>query len=158
MIIGFITVFSWSLSCGFAENASFESYGIICWSLTPSSLPGELSTDKQDGDDFFSTRKVCAVSHRSNKTTGSSRTLHCSVVVFWTYMYMHLRRGFFVKWYIIYRMADNFRGGANFRYFRGWLGSHENFHPRKLMPTVPVIWVRDDGRGHKHRGMAAKLL
>ena len=30
----------------FAENASFMSYGIVCLSLLPSSLPGELSMDK----------------------------------------------------------------------------------------------------------------
>ena len=63
-IIGFFVVFL-GMFCrvAFAENALFKSYGIICWSLPPSWLPGELSMDKQDSDGFFSTRKVCVVSH-----------------------------------------------------------------------------------------------
>jgi hypothetical protein len=32
----------------FAENASFKSSGGICWSPLLSSLPGDLSMDKQD--------------------------------------------------------------------------------------------------------------
>ena len=45
---------------------------------------------------------------------------------------------------------------GNFRYFRGWFGSHEIFPPPKLMPTV--MWYYDDGRGHKHRGSAANTF
>ena len=30
----------------FTKNALFESYGIICWSPTPSSLPGEFSINE----------------------------------------------------------------------------------------------------------------
>ena len=42
----------------FLENASFQSSGAICWSLLPSSLPGELSMAKRNSDGFFSTFKV----------------------------------------------------------------------------------------------------
>jgi hypothetical protein len=56
----------------FTENASFKSYGVICWPLPPFLLPGELSMDNGDSNDFFSTQGLCMVSHRSNKTTGSS--------------------------------------------------------------------------------------
>ena len=35
-------------------------------------LPGELSTDEADNSGFFSTQRVCMVSYRSSKTTGSS--------------------------------------------------------------------------------------
>ena len=35
----------------------------------------------------------------------------------------------------IYRIAGNFRGGANFRYFRDYPVSHEIFHPRNFSPT-----------------------
>ena len=46
------------------------SYGSICRSPLPSSLPGELSMAKQDSDGFFSTRKIYyMVGYRS---TGSS--------------------------------------------------------------------------------------
>ena len=36
--------------------------------------PGKLSTDEADdsGFGFFSTQRVCMISYRSNKTTGSS--------------------------------------------------------------------------------------
>ena len=47
------------------------SSGIICSSLPPSSLPGELLMDKQDSDGYFLIQIVCMVSNRSNKTTGS---------------------------------------------------------------------------------------
>ena len=71
--IGFFMVFSTFLPFGFSsENASFKSYGVICWSPHPSSLPGKLSTAKRDSDGFFSARKVYMVSYRSNNTTGSS--------------------------------------------------------------------------------------
>ena len=56
----------------FPENTLFKSYGVICRSPLPSSLPGELSTAKRDSDGFFSTRKVYMVSYRSNNKTGSS--------------------------------------------------------------------------------------
>jgi hypothetical protein len=72
----FYRVFLWCFQ-GFcrvalAENASFKSSGVICCPPPPFSLPGELSMDNGDSNDFFSTRGVCMVSHRSNKTTGSS--------------------------------------------------------------------------------------
>jgi hypothetical protein len=57
----------------FAENASFKSSGVICWSPSPLSLLGELSMDKRDSNGLIlSTRKVCMVSHGSNKTIGTS--------------------------------------------------------------------------------------
>ena len=62
----------------FPENALFKSYGVICWSPLPSSLPGEFSTAKRDSDGFFSARKVYMVSYRSNNTTGSSL-----IVLYW---------------------------------------------------------------------------
>jgi hypothetical protein len=37
----------------FAKNASFKSSDVICWSLPPSSLPGELSMEKRDSNGFF---------------------------------------------------------------------------------------------------------
>ena len=57
----------------FAENTSFESYGIICWSPTSSFVPGERLMDKHDGNGFFSTQKECVVSrtYTSNKITSS---------------------------------------------------------------------------------------
>jgi hypothetical protein len=55
----------------FAENISFKSSGIICWSPLPSSLPGKFSTDKRDSTGFFSTQKACMIGHRSYKATGS---------------------------------------------------------------------------------------
>ena len=67
--IGFFMVFSTFLPFGFP---SFKSYGVICWSRLPSSLPGELSTAKRDSDGFFSTQKVYMVSYRSNNMTGLS--------------------------------------------------------------------------------------
>ena len=36
---------------------------------------------------------------------------------------------------LLYRIAGNFRGGANFRYFRDYPVSHEIFHPRNFPPT-----------------------
>ena len=42
----------------FLENALFKSYGGICWSSRSSSLLDELSMNKRDSDDFFSTRVV----------------------------------------------------------------------------------------------------
>ena len=60
------------LLCDFTENTSFKSSGIICWPPLPSLLPDELSRDKRDSDGFFSTRRVCIVSRRSNKMTSSS--------------------------------------------------------------------------------------
>ena len=57
----------------FAENALFKSSGVICWSPPPSSLPSELSMDKQDSNGFFSTRIVCMASDRSSNMTGSSQ-------------------------------------------------------------------------------------
>ena len=39
------------------------------------------------------------------------------------------------KVHTIYRIAGNFRGGANFRYFRDYPASHEIFHPRNFPPT-----------------------
>ena len=68
-IIGFFMVFSRFSRVAFARNTSFESYGIIYWPPMSSSLPGELLMDKWDSNGFFSTRKVCVVSH---KTTSSS--------------------------------------------------------------------------------------
>jgi hypothetical protein len=63
----------------FAENALFKSSGVICWPLPPFSLPGELSMDNGDSNDFFSIRRVCMVSHRSNKTTGSSLVVYSTL-------------------------------------------------------------------------------
>ena len=45
----------------FTENVLFVSSGVICWSLLPSLLPGELSMGR-DSDGFFSTGKVSIVS------------------------------------------------------------------------------------------------
>ena len=73
MLLGFSWRFQAMHCVDFVENALFKSSGVICWSPPPSSLPGELSMDKRDSDGFFSTQKVCMVSHRSNNTTGSSR-------------------------------------------------------------------------------------
>ena len=52
-------------------------------------------------------------------------------------------------------MAGNFCGVLIFVIFVVDLVVMKIFHPRKLMPTVPVIRVRDDGRGHKHLGSEA---
>ena len=40
-----------------------------------------------------------------------------------------------LRYIIIYRIAGNFRGGANFRYFRDYPASHEIFYPRIFPPT-----------------------
>ena len=70
--IGSLWCFQGFYCLAFAENASFKSFGVICWSPPPSALPGELSMYKQDSDGFFSTRIVCMASGRSSNTTGSS--------------------------------------------------------------------------------------
>ena len=49
-----------------------SSSGIICWSRLSSLLPGELLMDKWESNIFFWIRRVGMVSHRSNKTIGSS--------------------------------------------------------------------------------------
>jgi hypothetical protein len=56
----------------FTENASFKSFGVIYWSPPPFSLPGELSMDKKTVVASFQLKRVCMISHRSIKTTGSS--------------------------------------------------------------------------------------
>ena len=49
----------------------------VSWSPPPSSLvPSKLSTNEADDSSFFSTRRVCMVSYRSNKTIGSSLIEH----------------------------------------------------------------------------------
>ena len=60
-----------------AENALFKSSGVICWSPPPSSLSGKFSMDKRDSDGFFSTRRVCMISRRSNNMSGSSLIVAC---------------------------------------------------------------------------------
>ena len=71
--IGSFVVFSRFYCLAFTENASFKSYGIICWSPPPSLLPGKLLINKRDSHGFFWTQIVC--SHNSNKTTSSSLIL-----------------------------------------------------------------------------------
>ena len=46
-----------------------------------------------------------------------------------------------------YRIAGNFQGVANFRYFRDYPASHEIFHPRNFPPTnfQSVIAYRASG-------------
>jgi hypothetical protein len=56
--------------CGFSQK--LKCFGVICWSPTPSLLGSELSMDKRDSNGFFSTRRVCTASNRSNKTIGLS--------------------------------------------------------------------------------------
>ena len=73
-VIGFVTVFQGFCRVTFAENASFKSYGIICWSLPPSSLPNDVSMDKRDSTNFFLTLRVCMSSYSSQNTTNSSLT------------------------------------------------------------------------------------
>ena len=73
-VMGFFTVFSRFCRVGFAENASFKSYGVIFWSLPPSSLPNDILMDKRDSNNFFSTREVCMYSDSSQNTTASSLT------------------------------------------------------------------------------------
>ena len=73
-VIGFFMVFSRFCHVAFAENASFKSYGIIYWPLPPSSLPKDISMDKKDSNNFFSTRRVCTSSNSSQYTTDSSTT------------------------------------------------------------------------------------
>ena len=58
----------------FAENALFKSYGVIYWSLPPSLLPNDVSIDKRDSNNFFSTQRVCVSSDSSKNTTDSSLT------------------------------------------------------------------------------------
>ncbi len=55
----------------FAENTTFKSSGVICWSLPPSSLLGELSMDKKDSNGFFSRSVVCRSSDSSYNSTDS---------------------------------------------------------------------------------------
>ena len=57
--------------------------------------------------------------------------------------------------YTVWRV---FSWGANFRYFRGWLGSHEIFPPTKINAYGDIMRVHDDGRGQKHRGSAANTF
>ena len=56
----------------FLENASFKSYGDICWSSRSSSLLDELSVYRRDSDDFFSTRVAYRSSYSSHNSTDSS--------------------------------------------------------------------------------------
>ena len=58
----------------FTDNASFKSYGVICWSLLPSSLPNDVSMDKRDSSNFFSTQRVCMSSDSSQSTINSLLT------------------------------------------------------------------------------------
>ena len=55
-----------------AENASFNSFGIICQSPLFSSLPDELPMDRRDSDGFFSTKLVSRPSVSSYNTTDLS--------------------------------------------------------------------------------------
>ena len=50
-----------------------------------------------------------------------------------------------IAWYNIpgYNRKVRYHMAGNFCYFRGWLGRHENFHSRKLMPvpaSSPGAW------------------
>ena len=56
-----------------------------------------------------------------------------------------------------YRIASNFRGGANFRYFMVDLAVTKFSHPRKLMSTY-VSQSSFDGHGHKQRGQYFPVL
>ena len=109
----------------FPESASFKSYGAICRSLLPSSLPGELSTAKRDSDGFFSTRKVYMVGYRYNNMTGSSLII------------VHCQRSFLaISAY--YCIAGNFRGRKLSRISRFF--SHlRKFSPRNSRHATPIM-------------------
>ena len=62
----------------FAENTLFKSSGIICWSRLPFSLPGELSMDRGDNNDFFLARLVC----RSSQSMLRPPEVHICTVYF----------------------------------------------------------------------------
>ena len=64
-VIGFCVVLSRFLLWGFCWNVSFKSSGIICWSLLPSSLPGELLMDKQDSNGFLAVLSQVAMNNSS---------------------------------------------------------------------------------------------
>ena len=60
-------VFSMFYHVAFAENTSFKTSGIICWSWPHFSLPGELLMDKRDNNGFYTLAKLArARIHVSN--------------------------------------------------------------------------------------------
>ena len=56
----------------FAKNASFKSYGVICLSSLPPTLPEELLMDRRNSSEFFLRRRVCILSDSFCRTTDSS--------------------------------------------------------------------------------------
>ena len=82
----------------FAENASFKTFGIICWSPLPFSFTGEHSMDKRDSNGFFPTQKVCMASHRPNNMTGSSL-----IVAYWQRSFLAIYNQIFWWFFTIWR-------------------------------------------------------
>ena len=56
----------------FAKNASFKSYGVICLPPLPSTLPKELSMDRENSSEFFLRQRVCTLNDSLCRTTDSS--------------------------------------------------------------------------------------
>ena len=54
-----------------AKNALFKSYGVICLSSPPSTVPDELSMNRSDSDGFF--LRVCMFTARKRV-----HALHCA--------------------------------------------------------------------------------
>ena len=71
-VIEFFKMFQAFCHVAFAENALFKTFGMICRSPPPSLLPNDLSMDKRDSNNFFSTQRVCMSSGSPHNTTNST--------------------------------------------------------------------------------------
>ena len=70
-------------------------------------------------------------------------------------MQLIIRCNLYTGKYGRYRIAGNFRGGANFRYFRDYPASHEIFHPR-IFSQLLRIGLRES-RNLKPRKLILKI-